>query len=211
MHALIVCGGTPPSKKLLEQHVSISNYVVGADSGAFAIVGHGFTPDLVIGDLDSFHYTKHVGINVLKIEEQETNDLEKAINHVLEKGAKSCVILGGFGKRIDHTFTNLSVLKKYHPLFESICFVDDYGDTLLIESPYKTQLPVGTPISFFPLSGKVAGITTTGVEYPLENGVLETGVRMGTSNKTSDQEVTVYFEEGELAMFIGIGQKLIGE
>tara|TARA_R110002096_G_scaffold435983_1_gene664854 strand:- start:30842 stop:31474 length:633 start_codon:yes stop_codon:yes gene_type:complete len=208
MNVLIVCGGTPPTKKLIETEINNAKLVIGADSGGHAILGYGFTPDIVLGDLDSFHYTRHQGIKVLKDEDQETNDLEKSLVYALKQGATHCVVLGTLGKRIDHTFKNLSVLKQFHHKFESLVYRDDYGDTFLIESPYELTIDLDTVISFIPLSGKVSGITTTGVQYPLRNESLEIGVRDGTSNSATSTTVTAVFEDGDMALFVGTGGKL---
>ncbi len=208
MHALIVCGGTPPTKKLLQAEIEAADLIIGADSGGHAIIGHGFTPDIVIGDMDSFHYTNHEGIVVHKDADQETNDLEKALNYALKKEAEHCIVLGTLGRRIDHTFKNLSVLKQFHPLFRSLIFRDDYGDTRLLESPSEIDVEPGTVISFIPISGKVDGIITTGVQYPLNQESLEVGVRDGTSNTATESKVTVTFESGDLAVFVGTGSKI---
>lgn len=208
MHALIVCGGTPPTKKLLQAEINTADLVIGADSGGHVIIGHGFTPDIVIGDIDSFHYTNHEGIVIHQDMDQETNDLEKALNYALKKEAEHCVVLGTLGRRIDHTFKNLSVLKQFHPLFRSLIFRDDYGDTWMLESPSVIDLEPGTVISFMPLSGKVEGIITTGVQYPLNKESLEAGVRDGTSNTAIHSQVTVTFESGDLAVFVGNGSKM---
>ena len=208
MHALIVCGGTPPTKKLLEQEIEAADLIIGADSGGYALIGYGFTPDIVIGDLDSFAYTNHEGINVLHDPDQETNDLEKALNYAIKQGADSTTVLGTLGKRIDHTVKNLSVLKNYRTRFESIVFRDDYGDMFLVDSPYKPSLEIGTIISFMPIGGPVTGFTSIGVMYPLTNKVIELGGQDGTSNEITASEVEVTFEEGTLGVFIGNGSKM---
>ena len=208
MHALIVCGGTPPTKKLLETEISKADLVIGADSGGHAIIGHGFTPDIVIGDLDSFHYLNHEGINVLKDPDQDSTDLDKALKYALEQGTKTCSVLGAFGKRIDHQQKNLSSLVEFHPQFDRLVYRDTYGETFMVESPYETELPTGTIISFFPLSGHVKGFTSSGVLYPLKDKILEPGVQDGTSNMVTEKTVHVEFTSGKLGVFIGSGEKL---
>lgn len=208
MHALIVCGGTPPTKKLLEQEIEAAALVIGADSGGHALLGYGFTPDIVIGDLDSFVYTRHEGINVLKDSDQETNDLEKSLNYALKKGAKTCVVLGTLGKRIDHTMKNLSVLQQFWHKFESIIYRDDYGDTFLVQSPYMIELEIGTIISFFPLGTPVEEFTSSGVLYPLTDKILSMGGQDGTSNEVTANQISVRFKDGFLGVFVGSGQKM---
>lgn len=208
MQALIVAGGSPPKKNLLEKEISAAEIVIGADSGGHAIIGYGFTPDIVIGDLDSFIYTNHEGITVLEDPDQETNDLEKALNYALSKGAKQCIVLGTLGKRIDHTMKNISVLQQFWPKFEQIIFRDDYGDTFLVKSPYKPNLEVGTIISFFTVRNPVEEFTSTGVLYPLTNRVLEMGGQDGTSNEITNSEANITFKEGYLGVFVGNGEKM---
>ncbi len=208
MHVLIIAGGVPPTKKLIEQEIEQADLTIGADSGGHTFLGYGFTPDIVIGDMDSFVYTRHKGVNILEDQDQETNDLEKALSYALKQGANTCVVLGALGKRIDHVMKNFSVLQQFQPRFDSILFRDDYGDTFLVSSPYKPDLPIGTIISFFPVRNPVEEFTSSGVLYPLTNSILEMGGQDGTSNEITDEMVTVTFKEGFLGVFVGNGSKM---
>ncbi len=208
MHALIICSGTPPTKKLLEENIEKADLQIGADGGGHVFIGYGFTPDIVLGDLDSFKYTNHENINVLEIEEQNSTDLDKALDYALKKGAKTCTVLGAFGKRIDHQQKNLGSLAEYNDRFDSLKFEDDYGQTFLIESGWKGEYLNDTVISFFPVSGHVEGFTSTGVLYPLTNAKLEPGVQEGTSNLVTSLPVSVEFSSGKLGVFVGTGSKM---
>ena len=208
MHALIICGGTPPTKNLLENHIKKADLQIGADSGGHVFLGYGFTPDIVIGDLDSFKYTNHKNINVLKLEDQDSTDLDKALEYALDKGAKTCSVLGALGKRIDHQQKNLSSLIEFHDRFESIIFEDDYGKTFLADSPYEENIPIDTTISFFPVSGFIENFISSGVLYPLNNVTLKPGVQDATSNTVTASPVTLEFSSGKLAVFIGDGSKI---
>ncbi len=208
MQALIVCGGTPPSKKLLESEINLADLTIGADSGGYVFLGFKHLPDVVIGDLDSFKYTNHEGVNVIHDPDQDTNDLEKALNYALQEGAKSCVVLGTLGKRIDHTIKNLSVLQQFHSKFVSIIFRDDYGDMFLTKSPYKPSYEIGTIISFFPVGTPVTNFSSKGVKYPLSNSALVMGNQDGTSNEIISNDVVITFDEGFLGVFVGTGDKI---
>ncbi|MEQ9090598.1 MAG: thiamine diphosphokinase [Balneola sp.] len=208
MHALIICGGTPPTKALLETHIKKADIQIGADSGGHVFLGYGFTPDIVLGDLDSFKYTNHENIEVLKLEDQNSTDLDKALNYALKKGVTSCSVLGALGKRIDHQQKNLSSLVEFHNRFESLVFEDDYGKTFLVDSPYEEDIPIDTPISFFPVSGFVENFISSGVLYPLNNVRLEPGVQDATSNTVTASPVSLQFSSGKLAVFVGDGGKI---
>lgn len=208
MRALIVCGGSPPSKKLLETEIDQADLTIGADSGGYVFLGFKHFPDVVIGDLDSFKYTNHEGVHVIHDPDQDTNDLEKALNYAIQKGAKSCIVLGTLGKRIDHTVKNLSVLQQFHAKFESIIFRDDYGDMFLVTSPYRPTYEIGTIISFFPVGTPITGFSSSGVKYPLSNSALVMGSQDGTSNEITSKEVKITFDDGILGVFVGTGDKI---
>ena len=211
MHTLIVCGGTPPTKKLLFSEIEHADLTLGADSGGYVFLGFGKFPDLVIGDLDSFKYTNHEGVKTLRDPDQETNDLEKALAYALEKGATTCTVLGALGKRFDHTLKNLSVLLQFNKQFEELIFRDNYGDLFLVESGFALDYPIGTVISFMPIGGGVPDFTTTGVLYPLTGTLLEMGGQDGTSNEITKEGGTVTFSGGNLAIFVGLGEKTLHE
>jgi len=208
MRALIIAGGTPPTKRLIQQEIQSADLLIGADSGGHVFLGYGFTPDIVVGDLDSFVYTRHKGVKVLKDVDQETNDLEKALNYSLREGAKECVILGALGKRVDHLMKNISVLMQFWFKFEKIILRDDYGDTFLVQSPFKASYPVGTTISFFPVRNPVEEFSSTGVLYPLTNSIIEMGGQDATSNEITEKESIITFKEGFLGVFVGTGEKM---
>ncbi|MDZ7691572.1 MAG: hypothetical protein U5K69_10685 [Balneolaceae bacterium] len=112
-------------------------------------------------------------------------------------------MLGVTGQRIDQTLKNLSALKKYNNQFSSLFFEDDYGRIFLLESPYTEEFPIGTLISLFPLSGRVEGIKTKGLKYPLHDEALENGIRDGSSNRVISSPVTIKHTKGDLLAFIG--------
>ena len=91
MHALIIAGECL-KKNLLEKEMAKAQLNIGADSGGYVYLGYGHKPDIVVGDLDSFIYTRHKGIsNEIT---SETNDLEKSLEYALKKGTDQCVFLG---------------------------------------------------------------------------------------------------------------------
>ena len=202
MHALIVSNGFPPARELLEIEIQKADLVIGADGGGNRILDHGFIPHAVIGDLDSFEKPEDPGFEVIHKPDQETNDLEKALSHILQQEARTCTVLGAFGKRMDHALKNLSVLKKFNDTFEELVYKDERFDAFLISDSFKAERPVGTIISLFPLSGEVRGVSTSGLKYSLNKEVLKNGERDGTSNETISEEFHIETEAGDLVIFV---------
>lgn len=201
MHAVVVSNGFPPPKDLLKDEIENTDLLIGADGGSRTILKHGYTPDVVIGDLDSFEAPESPTFKVIHKPDQETNDLEKALTYALEQEVKICTVLGAFGFRMDHSVKNLSVLNKFHDAFQKLIFRDEVFDAILVKNEFSIRLPVGNIVSLFPVSGEVTGIQTEGLKFSLDRESLKNGVRDGTSNETISDEFSIRIATGELVVF----------
>ena len=208
MKAVILCDGDPPPKWLAEREVGGADLFIAADGGGNTARELKLTPDLVIGDLDSYVPGPERDIEVLQDKDQETNDLEKALSYAVERQVEEVILLGASGRRLDHTLKNLSVMKQFFSAFQKLEMVDRFGKTFLLPKNEEVAIPVkpGTAVSLFPLSGKVEGIVTEGLKYPLKNEPLENGVRDGSSNEAESSPVTLQYKTGDLLVFIAHSQ-----
>lgn len=202
MKSVILCDGDIPKKTFIDQEISGSDLLIAADGGAYHAQKLGLQPDVIIGDMDSYNVTGDEKADVIRDGDQETNDLEKALAYAIKNACRQVVVLGATGKRLDHTLKNLSVLLQFDPQFDSIQLMDDYARMKIIHSPYKDTFEPGTILSLFPLSGKVEGITTKGLKYPLNNEDLENGLRDGSSNEAIEKTVEIEFEKGDLLLLM---------
>lgn len=202
MHALIVCNGFPPPLSLLRNETENADLVIGADGGGNILLNHDLSPNVIIGDLDSFVKPDAVTFKLVKDPDQDTNDLEKALKYALSQEVTTCSIVGAFGQRMDHSLKNLSVMKQFNNCFKELCFIDEYQKVLLLKEPLDLRLPVGTIISLFPLSGEVTGIKTKGLKFPLNDEILRNGVRDGTSNESVAEHIHISHDKGDLLVFI---------
>jgi thiamine pyrophosphokinase len=65
----------------------------------------GMQPDAIVGDMDSLsdELANRFADRIYLDENQDTNDLTKAVMWCSDMGYKDIVIVGGTGKREDHT------------------------------------------------------------------------------------------------------------
>lgn len=199
---LILCNGNPPSQQLFSEYRANSDYFIAADGGANIALDLGTTPDVVIGDLDSYQGSDKEPYEIIFNPDQDSNDLEKALQHAQEEKGTHIKILGATGHRLDQTLKNLSVLKQFHERFQQIHIADNFGETRLLPPFFSDEFAIGTQLSLFPLSGKVTGITTKGLKYPLNDEKLENGVRDGSSNEVIENPVQITHKKGDLLMFV---------
>lgn len=211
MHILIAGNGQPPSKPLFRTLRNRCDLLIAADGGGNWCAEIGFKPDFVVGDLDSFYRDRHSDIPVIHDPDQETNDLEKALNLAIKHRAKHVYLTGVTGARLDQTLKNISVMVQFRDRFESLVMYDDMGWMMILPPVFSFDVEPGTTISLFPVSGKVDGIRTEGLEFALADESLENGVRDGSSNKSVMSSVNISHSNGHLLLMVLDGNKaLIG-
>lgn len=204
MKTLIICGGQPPSKQLLDEELKSSNFIICADKGGEVLYHYGIKPNLLLGDFDSINekaldYYKEQNIIVDKFpSEKDYTDSYLALEKAIEFGSDEVVFLGCTGDRVDHMLGNIGLL--LHSLKHGIdCYIRD--DKNLIKLINKPKTIRANGYKFFSLvsyGGTVHGITLKGAKYPLINYNISLGETIGISNEFKDEEVEIYFKEGLL-------------
>ena len=200
---LILANGKPPTKRLLTKLRASADWFICADGGANTAARYGCTPDLIVGDLDSISTgtrTRFHTVATKKMKDQNSTDLEKALNEAIRKKCQEIVVLGATGGRLDHAIGNLSALAKFSP-HSHITFIDENGTFTTIHRSMTLSLPIGTIISLLPLT-RCSGIETRGLRWNLKNEFLELGVREGHSNIIVSSPAKIKLKRGTLIVFI---------
>ncbi len=204
MNCVIFCGGT------IEDYNSIKKYVQGAelllcvDSGARHCRKLHVTPDYLIGDFDSIceddlSALAEAGVPMIRFpSEKDMTDSELAIQISCEKGCNSIILLGAVGSRLDHSLSNIFLLKKMADLNVEGMIANEHNEVMLINKSITLEREEGIFITLLPLAGSAKGVTTTGLYYPLDDATLEVGSSWGVSNQFADGIATVTVKEGFL-------------
>lgn len=197
--ALIIANGEECSMSLLQQMMAWSPFVVALDGAYNRLQRMGVKPQLVIGDFDSLQdYEPLPDVSYIKLEEQDTTDLEKALNWLEENDYKDVNVLWATGKRLDHTLNNLSILGMYPSL--NVVLYDDHSKAYMIPNRFSKHFQKGEQLSLLPL-GTVEGIATQNLKYPLDKEALTLGHRSGNSNEVlKDGLVEIAYEQGKLVL-----------
>lgn len=194
---LILANGEKPSIALFKRFFARKTHLFALDGAGLWLFQEGFTPDLVIGDMDSMTMGD-LKAPCLKIADQESNDLEKALLHCQRLGLTEISLLGAFGLRADHFLTNIAIMSRFSDL--NITMIDDHQCAFICPENKKItfDLPLGSFISFFPLSDQVGPIWSLGVDYPLSGEMLGIKNRLGTLNRIKHHEASLLCEQGPL-------------
>lgn len=202
MRALIIANGTLPSHRLVRRLASAADLVICADGGANHARLTRITPDFIIGDMDSTTPSTikcFRRVPLILVDDQESTDLEKAIQLCIDMMCTSVDIVGATGDRLDHTTGTLGCFKKFGKKARLQLF-DTVGVVSMIEKKIGFATMVGEKISLIPLE-RCEGITTRNLKYALQNESLELGVREGISNEATGRRVTISVKRGILLLY----------
>ena len=185
--------------------------LIAADGGLHHLLALGLTPHVLIGDLDSVipaevAQAEAHGARVERFPpKKDQTDLELAVRLALAEGARDLWIFGALGLRWDQTLANLLLLA--HPDFRGarLRLVDGPQQIYLIQDQAVIDGQPGDTVSLISLQGDAAGVTTSGLEYPLDRGRLAFGSTLGVSNVLLGTTATVRVEHGLVACIV-IGQ-----
>lgn len=202
--ALIIANGAECSNELLGQLLEWSPIVIVLDSAMERVVNLGIKVDVLLGDFDGdfnpeIYKEKQFPLEIVHAPNQDKTDLEKAFDYLFEKGHKAVNVVWATGKRADHTITNITNIVSYRNKLK-IVILDDHSKVFLLPNKFEKWYTKNTPISLIPI-GKVSGITTQNLFYPLYNEELTIGYRTGSSNHaTEDGIVKIEHTEGDLLL-----------
>ena len=199
--ALLILNGYVTSQKLLHYLWAQSSLRVCANGGYKNATKYGFSPDLVVGDLDSIPNEKHGTTKFIHLPNQHHTDAEKAISYIIEQGYQKIEIVGSMGNRLDHSYYNIGLLRKFFFQLSSLRLWNTKEKIWLTNKPTTLKGKVGQRISILPCFGKVTKIKTRGLVYPILDKDLELGVFASVSNRFQSETAQIDFEKGWVVIF----------
>lgn len=202
--ALIIANGEACSMELLNQLLEWNPLVIVLDSAITRVLELGIKVDVLIGDFDrnfDYEYYKNLQypIEIVKLNEQDSYDIDKAINYLIDRKIPAANIVWATGKRMDHTFTNITNLVKYQEVIKLV-MIDDYSKIFPLQKHFIKWYPKETILSLIPV-GTVDGILTKNLKYELKNDSLVLGFKPGSSNEVlADGLVEISYKSGHLIL-----------
>jgi len=205
MNAVIVANGLPTDPAADKKQIPAGSLVIAADGGADYCRTLDVTPDIIIGDMDSI--SNDPASSAFKASEiirhparKDATDLQLAIELALERGAGRILILGALGGRWDMSIGNLLLMALPELKSIPVTFIDGQQEITLLTGPGNTAFH-GTPgdtLSLIPVATEAAGVSLSGLEYPLKNAVLTHGSSRGISNVLRETQADVSLDKGTL-------------
>ena len=198
---VILASGRFPSSTYCLRVLEQARGVICCDEAADRLLDHGRIPDLIIGDMDSLsaETRERFSDRLMALEEQESNDLTKAVNYCAREGYPEVTILGATGLREDHTLGNISLLLEYNRMIEAR-ILTDHGEFSVLKSGEPVPSWPGEKISFFSVDNRVR-VTSEGLRFPLKNMRLHNWWRASLNEVISERFVLHFESEWPLLLF----------
>lgn len=179
------------------------DYIICADGGYRYAKAEGICPDIVIGDFDSMA-DEPVDSQVIRLQtEKDDTDTLVCLNHGIEKGFDTFVILGGLGGRLDHTIANLQVISHAIDKKKSIWIIDGKNRATMIDSgSLILEKEEDVKVSLFSFTEVCVGVNISGVKYPLRDHLLSQSFPLGISNEFVEDQAQIGVLAGKLLIIL---------
>jgi len=208
MRTAVVVTGGPHGHELPHACPRAADLVVAVDSGLHLAHALGWTPELLIGDLDS------VGADALeravaegtRVErypaDKDATDLELALDHVSGEGAEVVTVIGSPAGRFDHLVGGVLALAS--PRYASMRIDAWLGGAhvVVVHDARVIRASAGSYLTILPVNGPADGVRTTGLRWPLHGERLAPGTSRGTSNELLDDVAHVSVDAGTVLVVV---------
>lgn len=194
-YAVVVAGGDLDSPELREEAarlVSSASLCVAADGGLRLLRAIGRWPDLLVGDFDTLTEAElaeaaAAGVTTIRYPTmKDATDSEIALDLVEERGGpRRTFLVGGVGDRVDHTLANLMMAARLCEQGRTVTIVAASAHVAPLIGPGRVRFAgrPGQPVSLIPLTPRLAGVTTEGLLYPLQEATIRFGTTFAVSNE----------------------------
>ena len=189
---LLVAAGEVGDDSTLTTACDLASIVIAVDGGVRHLRRLNIVPDIIVGDLDSASesdivWGREIGAEIIRIEEQDSSDLSKALNLCTERQFHQIQITGIDGGRIDHQLGSLASISDAPANLNIQAILGDTTLTRINANQHHEQNFSGT-FSLFSFGQSV--VTLTGAEWNLENE----NVTFSTKGLSNQSKGTLHIE-----------------
>tara|TARA_Y100001970_G_C13980898_1_gene723085 strand:+ start:220 stop:840 length:621 start_codon:yes stop_codon:yes gene_type:complete len=197
---IVVANGEFPTHSIPLNILASANKIICCDGAINQLETIGLNADYIIGDMDSIEkkLKNKYSDKIIKDNDQSENDLRKALKWLRDKNIKKITIIGGTGKRDDHSLGNIFTLLQY-PTNMKINMYTNFGYFSIIEKNCKIDSYKGQQISIFCIDPDIK-ITSINLKYKLNNISLSS-LYKGTLNESMYKHFTLNLSHGKILLF----------
>ncbi len=193
---------------------------VAADSGLVACRRAGLEADVVVGDMDSvpaqvLHSARTVGSRIdSHPSDKDATDLELALDLAMElsvqrfegwlsaTGRNRIVVVASGGGRLDHLVATVALVGASRYAAVEIDAWMGATRVLPVHGFRRIEAARGSTVTLLSLHGTCSGVSTEGLEWPLDDDLLDAAHTRGVSNRVLGEEFEVSVDAGVVTVLI---------
>lgn len=197
---LIVCGAPIGDYESIRRCLPSDAYNIFCDCGLRHAEKLGLTPDLIVGDFDSYDKPDTETETIVLPREKDDTDSVYAVRQALTRGFDDITLVGAIGARFDHSFGNISILIRLDKLGIPARIIDDYSEMEIVSKhgEVKDCYPF---FSVLNIDGTPHGITVKNAKWELDNAEITPEYQYGVSNEvTPGKTAEISVREGHVLL-----------
>ncbi|MEE0913912.1 MAG: thiamine diphosphokinase [Ruminococcus sp.] len=208
MRCVIIAGSPETSTDFIKKLVKSNDYVICADKGYLFAKNAGITPDLVVGDFDSYNEQISDNCEIITLNpHKDDTDTVHSIDVAFEKGYRDFVITGALGGRTDHSIANISALEYiYSKGGRGVLVSEKERVEFLSIGNYIYKGCKGKTFSVFPFGCDKVCVSEQGAEYPLDRYYIKSSIPLGISNVFTSDESRIDIYDGNAILIINLSE-----
>ncbi|MCR5790191.1 MAG: thiamine diphosphokinase [Lachnospiraceae bacterium] len=198
-----VIAGAAPIKRYdrIKSLFSTDDFFIFCDGGLKHRESLGVTPDLILGDFDSFEKPENTDTEVIVLPtKKDDTDTAYAVKEALKRGFEEFLLIGVLGERADHSLGNLGLLLQLSKMGKKAMIADDHSELEIVTGLHKMEIPASfSYFSVLAIGGEARGVTIEGAAYPVKDACFCPEIPLGVSNEVAEGgQATVSVREGSL-------------
>ncbi|EID84385.1 thiamine pyrophosphokinase [Treponema sp. JC4] len=212
---LVISGGDffAAPRSLYDQ----ADFVIACDKGWEYAKRLSFTPDVVIGDFDSYSGsegdadirengtpTPKSTHKIIKLSrDKDDSDTLAAVKYAIKEGCDDFTFICAMGGRFDHLFCNIQTLSFIADRF-GLARLFSEKDEIIVIKDRSITIPKkeGWSLSVFSLCDESRGVTEEGTRWLLNGAIMQQSAPYGLSNEWTADKAEVSVEEGTLIIIL---------
>jgi len=202
--AVIFVNGHIPDLEPVRLLIRPGDTLLAADGGTRHALALGLVPATIIGDLDSLtddnlNKLVAVGTEIQRSpRDKNETDFELALHFTVEAGYREILVVGALGDRLDQTLGNLALLTDPRLSTFDVRLDDGMEEAFFTRGSCQVRGTPGDLVSLIPWSGKVTGVATDGLRWPLRGDTLCPYKTRGISNELLGETASISLKSGLL-------------
>ncbi len=205
MHRIVIfANGELNQPKRLKTRLRSGDRIFCADGGTLNALAVGFTPEVIVGDLDSLpkatvKQMEAAGVTFHRFPaNKDFTDLELALNLAVAEKPDEIGLVTALGGRLDQMLANILLLTRPEYSHCRIRLLDGTTQAMLLRSGQQLTLAgqPGDTLSLVPLTAPVTQITLKGVRWPLDKATLSLGHTRSISNQFVGSQAQIQIGAG---------------